>query len=140
MPEFTNNTEEMLDPNIISQHLRMVNQTWRHKMKIAPFLKAENSFENTFAMCRYIVGRLNRIIEVEQRWQDKVEGETAYYVNKLVGLRDEFDYHSTRDATKVGLDELIEEVDDQLTELYDLADTKIRLKTGLQKFLWVGAM
>ena len=120
--------------------LTMLGGAWRHKMRIAPYLGAENSFENTHAMCRYIVGQLDRIIECENRWQDKPEGETAYYVNKLEEIREEFDYYSRQDATKTSLPELIEEVDYQLTELYDLADTPITLKTGQQKFLWVGAM
>lgn len=112
---------------------------WRHRMKIAPFLKEETSVELVDRACEYIVKRITKISELEKRWQDKEPDERDFFLRELEDVRDDFD--ELIGSNDLSTYELENEFNYRLDKLYELGDRRIRLKNGTtEKFIWVGAI
>lgn len=136
MPVALNNTSEMIDPNTFKIQRQMINNQWRHTIKIKDLFDEDTTHELVNQLCQSAITQLRKIQQIESSRKDVLDDdEKEYYFSKIDELVDSFDCLTD---DEMDIDDLETEFNGVLSDLYDLGDTKIRLKGNqLQKFLFV---
>lgn len=126
---------EMIDPQLFSDYGRLATHEWRHRLNIRQFFKDGPTAESMDALLRHTVNEIERVKTDESRRVDS--DESSYFIEQLGSLKSDFDVLIA--SSDMEVDDLVQEFDYHLAELYDLGDRRIQLRDGkLQKFMWVG--
>ena len=126
---------EMIDPQLFTDYRRLATHEWRHRLNIRQFFKDEPTVESMDALLRHTVNEIERAKTAESHRVDS--DESSYFIEQLDSLKSDFDV--LIGSGDMDVDDLVQEFDYHLAELYDLGDRRIQLRDGkLQKFMLVG--
>lgn len=136
MPEKLNHTEEMLDPRVFDHYHRTKNQNWLFTVEIKSFFHEPTTIEGMEKLCRQAMAEMKRVQKAVDGMTVSIDAdEREYYHNNLEELHDGFEWVLEAGGTE---DEMQENFNYILDDLYNLGDTKMVLKDNtLRKFLWV---
>lgn len=126
---------EMIDPQVFADHARLATTEWRHHLRFRDMFADDPTHESMESLLRCVTRQIERAIRGESRQVDS--DESPYFISQLESLKSDFDVLISSDD--MDIDDLVEEFDYRLDELYNLGDRKIQLRDGrLQKFAWIG--